>query len=70
MKLLVNVGAVVALVFVVVGFVKVWHLGPGSDLSIALFAFPAALALSVGPYVFRLRARIAALENRSPQEPK
>jgi hypothetical protein len=69
MKLLYNVSAVVSLVFLAVGFVKAWHFGPGSDISVALFAFPAAMALSLGLYVFHLSGRIAALEKRG-QEPK
>jgi hypothetical protein len=69
MKLLYNVSAGVALVFAAVGLVKVWQLGLGSDLSIAILAFPAAIVLSVGLYVFQLRGRIAAIEKRLRELP-
>jgi hypothetical protein len=69
MKVLYNLGAIVSILFAAVGAVKAWQLGPGSSLSIAILAFPAAIALSFGLYIFQLQCRIAALEKRLRELP-
>jgi len=65
MKLVSNVGGVVSLIFVAVGFFLLLKLGLfGKDLGICIVALVAAPTLSLGLYVFVLRQRIAALEDR------
>jgi hypothetical protein len=63
MKLLQNVGAIVSIGLVAAGMFWLWKLDMfGTDLSICILALIAAPSLSLGLYVFQLRARIAALE--------
>jgi hypothetical protein len=69
MKLLENTCAVVSLIFASAGLVKVWSLGLGSDLSIAILGLTSAIALSFGLYIFQLQGRIAALEKRLRELP-
>lgn len=65
MKLLCNTAAIASLVFVAVGFFWLWKLDMfGSDLSMCILALIAAPTLSLGCYVFQLRARMAALEKQ------
>ena len=65
MKLISNVGGVVSLICVGVGFLLLLKLGLfGKDLGTCIVALVAAPCLSQGLYVFALRQRIAALEER------
>jgi hypothetical protein len=65
MKLISNVGGVVSVILIAVGFFLLLKLGLfGKDLGICIVALVAAPTLSLGLYVFVLRQRIAALENR------
>ena len=68
MKLISNVGGVVSVILIAVGFFLLLKLGLfGKDLGICIVALVAAPTLSLGLYVFVLRQRIAALENRVPE---
>jgi hypothetical protein len=68
MKLLHLTGAIVSLAFAATGFFWLWKLNLfGRGLGICVMAFPAALALGLGLYVFHLRDRIAALE-KTPRQ--
>ena len=63
MKLISNVGGVVSLILVAVGFLLLLKLGLlGKDLATSILALIAAPCLSLGLYVFGLRQRIASLE--------
>ena len=65
MKLISNVGGVISLMLVAVGFLLLLKLGlMGKDLGTSILALIAAPCLSLGLYVFGLRQRIATLENR------
>ena len=70
MKLILNVGGVVSLMLVAVGFLLLLKLGlMGKDLGTSILALIAAPCLSLGLYVFGLRQRIAALEERVAERP-
>jgi hypothetical protein len=65
MKLISNIGGVVSLICVAVGFFLLLKLGlVGKDLGTCIVALIAAPSLSLGLYVFVLRQRIVALETR------
>lgn len=65
MKLVSNVGGVVSLICVAVGFFLLLKLGLfGKDLGTSILALIAAPSLSLSLYVLVLRQRIAALEER------
>ena len=65
MKLISNVGGFISLIFVAVGLFLLLKLGLfGTDLGTSILALVAAPCLSFGLYVFVLRQRIAALEER------
>ena len=68
MKLLCNVGSVVSMVLIAVGFSWMWRLGLfGSGLSICILGLICGPSLAFGLYALHLRDRIAALERRAQE---
>ena len=68
MKLLENVGAVVAVVLLTAGLLWLWKTVPmGGGLSIAILGLVSGPVLALGLYVLHLRVRIAALERRAQE---
>lgn len=66
MKLLHRVGAIVSMVLAAVGLFWLWRPGTFSTgQSLCILGLFAALSLNIGLYVFHLRDRIMALEQRA-----
>jgi len=68
MKLLQRLGAIASLLFVSFGLFSFISLGLlGTGLSVCILGLISGPCLAFGLYVFQLRARIAALEQRSQE---